>query len=310
MSAPSTGQMPGQGSENPYRTIRSILETPILDEHKWSKVPSIPADAVILDMEDSVPTSRKEEARAKVVDWLRDPRGLRGKLLLPRCNSLTTPFGRGDLEALAEAGARVVVYPKLSDPAELAEVRQILNGQGCDPDIFVIVETARAVLELEDVAGSAKVRALMFGPADLASDAGFEMYVHDPSSGRKVLAHDSYAYVRSKLVLAGAAYGLATFDMVFVDDLADLDAVSDQARQAKRQGFTGMATFYPAHVEVINRELSPTEAEIADATEVVETYEAALSEGRAAVSLGGRALIVQDYKSALRVLARARIIAR
>lgn len=308
MRAP-TGKTAGPST---YVALRSILETPILDERKWAKVPRIPADAVLLDMEDSVPPAMKEEARSKVVEHLErlasSGRGSvfpGGKLALPRCNSLATPWGEDDLSAAGRAGATVLVYPKLHDTAELAEVRRILNAAGSDPDLFVIVETAQAVLELTEIARCEKVRALMFGPADLADDAGFELFAGGTGGEAAGIAEDSYHYARSKIVLCAAAYGLAAFDMVFVEDIRDLAAVSACANIAKRRGFTGMATFYPPHVDVINTVFSSSEAEVARARQVVEAYRAALEAGRAAVTIDGRAIIVQDYKSALRVLERA-----
>ncbi len=285
--------MPGAG-RGAYGNIRSILESPILDAHRWGKVPAIPADAVLLDMEDSVPSAAKDEARDEVMRWLANPEALGRKLALPRCNSLRSPWGEDDLRALGVARAPVVVYPKLHDLAELTDARALLNASGSDPDMFVIVETAQAVVELESIARSEKVAALMFGPADLGEDAGFEL-----------AEKPAYHYPRSKIVLCGAAYGLPAFDMVFVDDLRDLDAVRNCAMSARRQGFRGMATFYPPHVEVINDVFTPGEQEVLAARKVVDAYEEALEAGQAAVSIDGRALIVQDYKNALQVLARA-----
>lgn len=282
-----------------YAGIRSVMETPILDERKWAKVPQIPADAFLLDLEDSAPVAHKETARERVVDVMRQPEHLGGRLPLPRVNDLSTPWGRADLEAVAAAGAGAVVYPKVRSARELREAQAVLRAGGCDPDLFPVIETAQGVLEVAAIAAVDRVAGLLFGPSDLAVDAGFELF-----EGRD-LALGRLLYARSAIILAGAAHGLCTFDIPFVADLRDLDAVRAQAVRSRRDGFTGMATFYPPHVEVINRAFTPSAAEIAEAERIVRTYEAALAGGSAAVAVDGKALIVQDYKRARALIARA-----
>lgn len=279
--------------------MRSILETPILDDHKWSKVPTLPTDAVLLDLEDSVPPQRKAEARGKVVEFLGRPEFFAGRLPLPRVNALDTPWGDEDLRTLAAAGVSLLAYPKLRGEDELAEVRRRLHAAGADPAVVVIVETARAVLRLEQIAATDGVAGLILGPSDLATDVGWQLL-----DGDAVFA-DAYHYPKAKLVLAGAAYGLPVYDTVFVADLRDRDQVAAAAAHARRLGFTGMATFYPPHLSVINDAFTPSATERAAAHAVVDAYEQALVRGAAAVQVDGRALIVQDYKRALRTLGRA-----
>lgn len=276
--------------------VRTILETPILDEHKWAKVPQLPTDAVLLDLEDSVPPDRKTEARAKVLDYLDRPGFFGGRVPIPRVNALDTPWGRDDLAALAGRGVRLLAYPKLRSAGELTEVRSLL---GPDTGIVVIVETARAVLELAEIARVPGVAGFILGPSDLAVDAGWSLFADG------ALFADAYHYPRSKLVLTGAAYDLPVYDMAFVPELRDLDQVRAAARQSRRMGFTGMATFYPPHLPVIAAEFTPSDDERAAASRVVAAYEEALARGAAAVQVDGRALIVQDYKQALRTLGRS-----
>ena len=272
--------------------VRSILETPILDERKWAKVPSIACDAVLLDLEDSVPPERKEAARERVLEELGRSEYLRGRLPLPRANALDTPWGEDDLRALAAAGAGLIAYPKANDVEELRRVRELT---GPEVELVPIVETARAVIELEAIAREAGVAGLMFGPYDLAIDAGWSGPLHP----------DAFHYPRSKLSLVGSAYELPVYDMVFVDDLRDLAAVRAAALRARELGFDGMATFYPPHVDAINEVFTPSPDEVSAADEVVSAYESALAGGAAALQSDGRALIVQDYKRARRVLERA-----
>jgi citrate lyase beta subunit len=108
------------------------------------------------------------------------------------------------------------------------------------------------------------------------------------------------------LVLTGAAFEVPVFDFLLTPQLRDQDQVASAADHARRMGFDGMATFYPPHVEVINAAFTPTAEAVVQAEEVVASYEAALSAGHAAAQVDGRALIVQDYKRALRTLERDR----
>lgn len=288
--------MPGDLSA--YHALRSILETPILDEHKWAKIPGLPADAFLLDMEDSVPPAAKPAARERVVEFLSRPDYFAGRPAIARPNALGTPWGEQDLQALARARPRVIAYPKLRDPAELGEALAILRAGGAEPDVLVIVETARAVLGLERIAALPAVAGLMFGPSDLALDAGFEVY--DGAS----LHAAAYHYPKSKLILTAAAHGLPAFDMVMVPDVRDTVQVQAQLRQSRRLGFTGAATFYPPHLDVIHAAFTPDETEVTHARRIVADYESALARGAAALAGDGRTLIVQDYERARRVLAR------
>jgi len=283
-----------------YRSLRSVLETPILDRHKWAKVSGLPADAVLLDIEDSVPPQLKLEARERVVDELRNPGRLGSKLALPRVNSLETEWGHGDLEAVARAGASAIVYPKLRSAQELTEAKRILASEGAEPDLLVVVETARALIELESIARVDGLRGFLFGPSDLAVDAGISLFGDDG------LNRDAYHYPKSKLVLTAAAYGLAAIDIVFVPDIRDLERVRRELAICRRLGFTGCATFYPPHLDAINETFSPSSEELDQARSVVEAYEHAVKAGAAAVKIEGRALIVQDYKRALAVLEKER----
>jgi citrate lyase beta subunit len=284
---------------SPLDGVVSILESPILDDRKWAKVPSIPTHAVLLDLEDSVPADRKAEARSRVCEYLGRPDYFGTKLAIPRPNGLPTPWGRDDVRALAASGASLLAYPKVQSADELIELRRLLYEGGANPGIVVIVETARAVLELESIARVEGVVALLLGPSDLSVDAGFSLLV----DGR--VFQEAYAYPKSKLALVGAAYGLPVYDTVFVPDLRDASQVRAAAVHARNFGFAGMATFYPPHVDIVNEVFTPSEKEIVAAREVVALYEKTLAAGAAAAKVDGRAVIIQDYKRARRVLGRA-----
>ncbi|GAA2403824.1 CoA ester lyase [Actinomadura vinacea] len=283
-----------------YRALRSILETPILDDRKWGKLPGIPADAVFLDLEDSVAPAGKEEARERAVRALRERAFDGTKLLLPRPNHLTTPWGADDIEALAGCRPDCVVYPKISSADDVREVQELFRGHGADPDIFAIIETSRSVLELRDIATVPGVVGLMSGPGDISVDAGVPLY--EPDGALNGIFH----VTKTLTALAGAAYGLATTDIAYAHDIRDLAVIRDRVRASRRMGFTAMTTFYPPHVDIINDEFTPGEEERRAARECVAAYEEVLAGNRAAaLSPDGEPILVHDYEKARSLLARA-----
>jgi citrate lyase beta subunit len=283
-----------------YRAVRSILETPILDRYKWAKIPHLPADMVFVDLEDSVPVAGKDEARARAGECLADKEFFGDKLILARPNHLSTPWGLDDIKTLVDAGAECIAYPKISSIDDLAQFVDVLDKLGASPDIFAIIETAGSVMWLREIASFPKVVALMSGPADLSVDAGMAMYEPDGA------LNPAFLVTKTLTVLAGAALGLATTDFAIVPNLRDLDSVRARVEESKRLGFTGMSTFYPPHVDIINEVFSPSAEERATAERLIATYEAALDRGDPAVlSDDGELVLVHDYHKAQRVVRRS-----
>jgi citrate lyase beta subunit len=286
-----------------YFAIRSIMESPILNDHKWAKVPSIHADAFFVDMEDSVRPEDKVAARDRVVEYLAKPEYFNGAVLVPRVNGLDTEWGAEDLEAIARSKATCIAYPKARSAAELLEVNRVLGQRSNVTDLIVLIETAAGLLAIEDLVSVANVRGLVFGPLDLALDAG--MTLRDLDDGQD--PDSILLYARSRVALTAAAAGIACFDSPVLYDLRDLNELRGRAKAAKNFGFSGMITFYPPHIEVLNSIFSVGADEIEHAQEVVHVYEAALRDGSAAARVGGRVFLVQDYKTAKMTLARAHV---
>jgi citrate lyase beta subunit len=281
-----------------YRAVRSILETPILDERKWAKVPGIPADMAFVDLEDSVPPARKSEARERVVSALHGDQ-LGGKLALGRPNHLSTEWGRDDVVAFAEAGVDCLAYPKIEDPEDLAELIDLLDEHGAHPAIFAILETAGSVLWSRELAAMPGVVGLMSGPGDISVDIGMPLYEGDGT------LNQGFLFTKMQTVVAGAAYDLATVDIAYAPDMRDLTEVRRRIEQSRRLGFTTMATFYPPHVDLINAVFSPDAEQIRVATDIVDRYESARRQGSPAVlTEEGQIILVHDYEKAKHLLAR------
>ena len=284
-----------------HRSVRTVFETPILDERKWAKIPEIDADVFFLDLEDSVPPARKEEARELALDHLRDPSYFGGRRTLARPNHLTTPWGHDDVVAFAEAGVELLAYPKLSSHEELEELLELLAEHGATPDVYAIIETPGSLVDVARIARHPQVVSLMFGPGDLSVE--MELPLMDPDGGLNRV----FAPLKANAVVAAHAALIGVTDIVYAPDYRDLDEVRRRAEESRRRGFTAMACFYPPHVPILNEVFTPSEKEAAHARELVETYESVLAEGRpAALTDDGRTILVHDYEKAKALLARLR----
>ena len=284
-----------------WSSVRCLFESPILDEHKWAKVSSIPADAFILDLEDAVPAPGKERAREKVVEFIGRPEYFDGRITVARPNPLSTPWGRDDIIALAAARAPIVMLSKVNSAAEIDEALALFSEHGHLPQIVSSIESAAGVLNVESIFSHQAVVASTFGPGDLHVDVGMALYEPDGSMNPGLI------YPKVKTILAGVAHGVPVLGIAYSQDIKDLDLQRERLAAEKRLGFSGSCAFYPPHVAIINEIFTPSDEEIEHSREVVNLYEAAVANGNPAVHLpNGQVVLMHQYEEALRVLNRAR----
>ncbi|MFE5703458.1 HpcH/HpaI aldolase/citrate lyase family protein [Rhodococcus koreensis] len=285
------------------RLIRTFLESPILDERKWAKAEQLPADALLVDLEDSVPPDRKEEARERAVKVLAES-GKRGdQFLVPRINSLSSQHCDDDIAAVSRTAAPLVAYPKLQSRGELREVLDKFAGHGKSPGIFASIESASGVQAVDEIAADPNVVGLLLGSADLGLDMGM------PIQEAKDLSSPALRYARSRVVTAAAANNLACITMAFPKRMTDLDETRTQIYEAQRLGFTGMMTFYPPHLDLINAAFTPDDAEVKRAQEAVDVYTEARADGRASAYLSSGDLVLAfDFEYANTILHRHRVL--
>jgi citrate lyase beta subunit len=284
-----------------WSSVRCLFESPILDDRKWAKIPSIPADAFILDLEDAVPENGKEQARAKVVEFLGRPEYFDGRLTVPRANPLDTAWGRDDIRALAEAGTPIVMLAKVNEVQDIDDVLAVFAEYGRRPAVLASIESAKGVLNATAILGHEAVVAATFGPGDLHVDAGMALYEPDGSM------NPGFLYPKMHAVFAGVATGVPVLSIAFSPDLKNLEDVRARVAAERRLGFSGCCAFYPPHVDVINAEFTPSQERILAAREVVELYEGAVAQGRPAVKrANGEAVLMHQYQEARKTLARVR----
>lgn len=278
--------------------LRCFLFFPGFRPELLSKAVAAGADGVCADLEDAVGPDRKDAARQSVVGLLQDEAGAHleapgSPCVIVRVNEPTTPAGMRDLEALA--GLRrppdALIIPKIRAPAEVARVAEALQESGPSTLLIPLVETARALAEVEEIAASASaVAALMIGGHDLAVELGARP------------GWEPLLYARSRLVHAAALAGVPALDMPSLD-VGDGDGLRGEARRSRDLGFSGKAAIHPEQVAPIQEVFSPSPDELERARRIVEAYRA--SDGDA-VLLDGRLVDRPVLEAARRTLARAR----
>ncbi|MGE0230206.1 MAG: CoA ester lyase [Flavobacteriaceae bacterium] len=282
-----------------FSRIRSIMEVPILDEKKWMKIPNLVSDSFLVDLEDSVPPAEKPRARELAAEYLNKPEFFGNRMIIARSNSLATEWGREDLVALGKSGIEYLCYPKTESAADLRAAQAILREHGADPVLLPIVETARGMLAIEEIASVENVGGLTLGIMDLATDVG--MTVFDD-------AGEYNAGLMSMLVtpvLAARANDIAVFSGAFVQNMSDFEEVRRRVRLFRQMGYTGLFAIYPPHLKIILEVFSPSEKEIAEAEDVVARYEAARARGEPAVLReDGTTILIFDYTQAKKLLDR------
>ncbi len=272
------------------------------DLRKITKATQLPADAIIMDLEDGVALSRKEAARRVILDALADlDFGHRARLI--RINPTTSALAQADLRATVEGRPDGYVIPKVESADDVQAVARFLdeaeqiNGWPVGSiRLLAIIETALGVMNLREIAqASARLDALMFGGEDLAGETG----AIRTRAGWEIL------YARSAVVTAAAAYGLQAIDTIFVD-LADVAGLAEECAFARGLGFSGKMAIHPRQVAVINRAFSPTEAEVAAARRLIDTFDEHQSGDVGVFELDGKMVDMPMVRAARKILDRAK----
>ncbi|WP_030066312.1 HpcH/HpaI aldolase/citrate lyase family protein [Streptomyces natalensis] len=287
-------------SDATLRPRRSVLYMPGANERALEKAKSLPADALILDLEDAVAPDAKAEARERVAAAAASKEYGHREVTI-RVNGPGTAWHADDLRAAAEAGPDAVVVPKVDSAATVREVERALEAAGA-PDhtaIWAMVETPRAMLDARAVAAaSERLTVLVMGTNDLAKELHAE---HVP--GRAPLL------TGLSLALLGARdAGKAILDGVY-NDVKDLAGFEAECVQARQFGFDGKTLIHPGQVAPCNEVFAPSDAQIAHARKVIDAFELATREGRGVVTVDGRMIENLHVEDARRILALAEAIA-
>lgn len=256
-------------------SARSWLFAPGDSEKKMAKAMEGTADIVLIDLEDAVAPDNKANTRPMVHDFIKANPAQRHRLWV-RINPFDGPHTLADLAAIMPANPGGIMLPKVYGRQDVEKLDhclsalEVANGieEGSTPVIVLITETAEAMFHTGDYQGAPRVVALTWGAEDLADSIG-------ASSNRNSDGSYSFTYelARSLTVLGAAAAGVTAIETISAD-FKDLDALKARAEKVRRDGFRGMLAIHPAQVDVINAAFTPTDAEIAEAQEIVDLFAA------------------------------------
>jgi citrate lyase subunit beta/citryl-CoA lyase len=293
------------------KTLRSLLFIPGDSEKKLGKADAAGADAIILDLEDSVAPARKAQAREVVPAFLADrPKAARPSQLWVRINSLDTAMALQDLAAIITGEPDGIMLPKAEGPADLQKLSFFLDAlearagieAGAIRILPVATETAAAPFTLGDYAAAklSRLLGLTWGAEDLSAAIGASTNL-DPAGGWAF----TYRLVRSLTLLGAKSAGIQAIDTLFVDfrDEAGLRATS---RASRAEGFTGRLAIHPAQVAAINESYMPSQEEIAHAQRVIAAFAADPMAGT--VGLDGNMIDVPHLKQAQALIALAAVM--
>ena len=279
---------------------RSVLFLPGSNPRAIDKARTLPADALIFDLEDAVAPSAKEAARAGVAAALAAGGYGRRELVL-RVNSLDTAWGEADLAAAARMPLDAVLLPKIEDPARVHRSLELLRAHGAPTGLalWCMIETPLGVLAAPQIAGaSPRLAALVVGTSDLAKD----LRVRETRDRLPLLT------ALGLVVLAARAHGRAVLDGVQLD-LADAEGFASACRQGSELGFDGKTLIHPDQIAPANAAFSPVPEEVARAGRLIAAYAEAMAAGKGAARIEGRLVEALHVEEAQRTLALAAAIA-
>jgi citrate lyase subunit beta/citryl-CoA lyase len=274
------------------RPRRSVLYMPGSNARALEKAQSLPADALILDLEDAVAPDAKDLARKQVSEAVK-ARGFGKREVIMRINALSTPWGEEDLAAAAEAQPDAILVPKVSSPADLAACETKMGASKAA--LWAMVETPLAILNIAAIA-SAKGRLACFvmGTNDLVKEI----------RGEHTADRANLSAALSLSVLAARANGLAVIDGVY-NDIQNVDEFVVTCRQAKSFGFDGKTLIHPTQVEPCNAIFAPSAEEVVAAREIIRAFELPENKGKGAIKHDGRMVELLHAEIARRTVAVA-----
>lgn len=285
------------------KILRSLLFVPADSEKKLAKAGERGADALLIDMEDSVLPPRKAMGRTMCVKFLQTTHTQ--SQIWVRVNPLDSEYILDDLEAIIPLRPAGIMLPKPDGPVDIETLSRHISRlerkhslpEGKIKILPVATETARAVISLTLYPRThlPRLLGLTWGAEDLATDLG--ALTNKDDDGRFAF---TYRMVRSQTLLAAKASGVQAIDTLYAD-FRDKDGLRKYAKAAFREGFTGMLAIHPAQVEIINKSFTPTESQVHHARAVIQAF--ADNPGAGAVSVSGKMTDIPHLKQAQNTLA-------
>jgi citrate lyase subunit beta/citryl-CoA lyase len=286
------------------RPRRSVLYMPGSNARALEKAKSLPADGLILDLEDAVAPEAKEAARNQVCAVV-EAGGYGGRELVIRINGLDTPWGQADLAAAVAAAPDAVLVPKVSSASDIARATEGLANAGAPNKtrLWAMIETPLAILNVAEIAAAATVpgarlACFVLGTNDLVKETRAEL-----SDGRL-----GALYWLSAAVTAARAWGLDALDGVY-NNFRNAEGFRGECRQGRILGFDGKTLIHPDQIGPANEIFAPTADEVAFARKIIAAFDMAEHKGKGVITVDGRMVEIMHAETARRTVAIAEAIA-
>ena len=283
------------------RARRALLYMPGDDRHKIEKALTLDVDCICMDMEDGVALNRKTEARRIIATALRELTFGRSEKLA-RINAVGSGLEMEDIGVVLPSRPDGIVVPKAESLEQIQwvsgkiEAAELAHGWPVNSiRMLVGVETAKAILNLKEIASHPRLDGLIFGGEDYAASVGA---VRTPEAMELL-------YARSAVVTAAAAFGLQAIDMVTIN-FQDLETLRREAAFGAHLGYTGKQVIHPAQVGPVQEAFTPNDESIENARRLLEAFGAHQKDGKGAFALDGKMIDMPLVKTAQGVLERAR----
>ncbi len=265
------------------RPRRSLLYMPGSNARALEKARELPADGVILDLEDAVAPEAKAMARELIRKTLLQ-RGFGDRDVVVRINGLDTRWWVDDLHAVADGRPDAVLVPKISEPYQLQDLAARIVDMGTDPHIRVwaMMETPLAMLNVASIAAAAldsetRLSGLVMGTNDLAKD----------TRARIVPGRATMLPWLTNCIAAARAYGLDILDGVY-NDLGNAEGFAEECRQSRDLGFDGKTLIHPKQIEPCNAAFSPSPEEAEAARKIIAAFDLPENQGKGVIQVDGR----------------------
>ncbi len=259
------------------RPRRSVLYMPGSNARALEKAASLPADALILDLEDAVAPEAKDIARTQVCAAVRDRRFGKREIII-RVNGLDTPWGHRDMEAAVAADPDAILVPKIDGPDDVAHAHQHMSVAADSCALWLMIETPRAILNAKAIASAGgRLTCFVLGTNDLVK----ELHARHTPGREALMASLNIA------VLAARANRLSVVDGVY-NDIANVGGFQAMCEQGRAMGFDGKTLIHPSQVEPCNQAFSPDLEEIAQSRAILAAFSLPENKGKGTIALNGR----------------------
>lgn len=277
----------------PDRPRRSALYLPASNARAIEKARGLPADVVILDLEDAVAPEAKAEARAAALAAVREG-GFGGREVAIRANGLDTEWGADDLAAIATSGADAVLVPKVSSPDDIAACQAALASAPPAMQLWAMIETCTAIGQLDAIAAmaaSTRLSLWIMGVNDLAKEMRAKLTAE----------RTPFLPALTLAVCAARAHGISILDGV-CNEFRDLSVFRAEAEQGLLYGFDGKSLIHPDQIGPCNAVFSPGEAELAHARAIIAAFALPENAGKGAIRVEGKMAELLHLDQAKRLL--------